>query len=159
MKNLVRTLLLVAAMIGYCGTTYAQKGNRQRITRDHLAEIQARHIAKELSMDDATAKKFIETYCQYLKELWALGPRISKQFSTDSSVITDEEAERVIKEHFARSQKILGIRQDYYNKYGQFLTQKQIQRMYELEKQMMKRLAKPRKDEKRNYDKQEGRTD
>lgn len=150
MKNLVRTLLLVTAMIAYCGTACAQKGKRQLITREQLAEMQARHIAEEMSMDDATAKKFIETYCQYQQELWALGPRISKQFSTDLSIITDEEAERAIKEHFARSQKILGIRQEYYNKYGLFLTQKQIQRMYELEKQMMKQLAKPRKDRKKD---------
>ena len=39
------------------------------------------------------------------------------------------------------SEKILDIRQKYYKKYSQFLTQQQIQRVYELERQMMKRFA------------------
>ena len=39
------------------------------------------------------------------------------------------------------SEKILNIRQKYYKKYSQFLTQQQIQRVYELERQMMKRFA------------------
>ena len=39
------------------------------------------------------------------------------------------------------SEKILNIRQKYYKKYSQFLTQQQIQRVYEIERQMMKRFA------------------
>ena len=39
------------------------------------------------------------------------------------------------------SEKILDIRQKYYKKYSQFLTQQQIQRVYEIEKNMMKRFA------------------
>ena len=37
------------------------------------------------------------------------------------------------------SEKILNIPQKYYKKYSQFLSQQQIQRVYELERQMMKR--------------------
>ena len=45
------------------------------------------------------------------------------------------------------SEKILNIRQKYYKKYSQFLTQQQIQRVYEIERQMRKRFAQkgPRK--------------
>ena len=39
------------------------------------------------------------------------------------------------------SEKILNIRQKYYKKYSQFLTQQQIQRVYEIERQMKKRFA------------------
>ena len=39
------------------------------------------------------------------------------------------------------SEKILDIRQKYYKKYSQFLTQQQIQRVYEIEKNMMRRFA------------------
>lgn len=40
------------------------------------------------------------------------------------------------------SEKILDIRQKYYKEYSKFMTQKQIQRVYEIEKNMMKRFAK-----------------
>lgn len=48
---------------------------------------------------------------------------------------------QVIQNRFDRSQKLLDIRKKYYDEYSKFLTQKQIERVYELEKQMMKRLS------------------
>ena len=60
---------------------------------------------------------------------------------------SDAQTEQEIKQRFEMSEKILNIRQKYYKKYSQFLTQQQIQRVYELERQMMKRFAQkgPRK--------------
>ena len=49
-----------------------------------------------------------------------------------------------MKERFAHSQKILNLREKYYGEYSKFLTQKQIQRVYQLERQMMQRLSKQR---------------
>ena len=42
------------------------------------------------------------------------------------------------------SEKILNIRQKYYKEYSKFMTQKQIQRVYEIEKNMMKRFSQHR---------------
>lgn len=56
--------------------------------------------------------------------------------------MSDEETEQVLKERFGHSQKILDLRQKYYAIYSKFLTQKQIRRVYELERQMMERLSK-----------------
>jgi hypothetical protein len=56
--------------------------------------------------------------------------------------MTDAEVEKSIKDQFDHSQKILTLRQEYYKKYSKFLTPKQIQRVYELEKQSMNRLSK-----------------
>ncbi|MBS7199078.1 MAG: hypothetical protein KH111_13215 [Bacteroidales bacterium] len=136
MKSFFRILLLIVTMATFCVSTYAQKGDRQRMTREQLAEVQAKYIAKELEMDDVATKQFIETFCQFQKEIWALGPRPKKDIST----CTDEEIEQAIKERFAHSQKILNLRQKYYEEYGKFLSQKQIGRVYELERKMMDRL-------------------
>ena len=56
--------------------------------------------------------------------------------------MTDAEAEKEIKARMERSQKILDLREKYYKEYSKFLTPKQIQRVYDLETQGMKRLAK-----------------
>lgn len=40
------------------------------------------------------------------------------------------------------SEKILNIRQKYYKEYSKFLTQTQIERVYEQERKIMKRYAK-----------------
>ena len=137
---IIRLLLLVVALTTVCGTISAQTG-KQRLTREQLAEVQAKHIAKEMAMDDATSQRFIDTFCQFQRDIWALGPR-PKRPKQPHSQMTDEETEQALKDRFAHSQKILDLRQKYYGIYSEFLTQKQIRRVYELERQMMDRLSK-----------------
>lgn len=138
MKRAFRLFLLTIAMVLCSGLTFAQHANnRQRLTREQLAEAQAEKIAKQLAFDDETTGKFITTFCNCQKEIWALGPRKRKP----QAKMTDAETEQALKEKFANSQKLLNIREKYYQEYSKFLTQLQIQRVYELEKQMMKRLA------------------
>ena len=107
------------------------------MSREQLAEKQAKYIASELALDDATTQKLINTYCDYQKEVWALGPKMKHQ----NASTTDAEAEQEIKARMERSQKILDLREKYYKEYRKFLSPKQIQRVYELEQQTMRRLA------------------
>lgn len=137
MKNILKLLFLAVSLAAFCGTVSAQS-NKQRLTREQLAEVQARHIAEEMAMDDATAERFTNTFCQFQREIWALGPRPKQP----RRQMTDEETEQALKERFAHSQKILDLRKKYYAIYSEFLTQKQIRRIYQLEKQMMERLFK-----------------
>lgn len=122
-KNIIRILLLVVAF-----TTISINGNaqndRQRMTREQVAETQAKYIAKKMSLDETTTKKYIDTYCQYQKEVWALGPR-----------------PKTVEERFDHSQKILNLRKKYYSKYKVFLTDGQIDQAYRLEREMMSRLG------------------
>lgn len=95
MRSIIKILLLAAYIATSC-MTQAQN-NRQQLTREQLAEVQAKHIAKETGMDDATSKRFINTYCDFQKEIWALNPkkeysiatwmkkRQDKPYKTDSS--------------------------------------------------------------------------
>ena len=137
MKNIIRLLLLAVALTAFSGAVSAQS-SKQRLSREQLAEVQAKHIAKEMAMDEATSQCFIETFCQFQRDIWALGPRPKKP----RSQMTDEETGQMLKARFAHSRKILDLRQKYFGIYSEFLTQKQIQRVYELERQMMGRLSK-----------------
>ena len=136
MKNTIRILLLIILLTAIGGTASAQS-SRQRLSREQLAEVQARHIADEMAMDDTTSQHFIETFCQFQREIWALGPR-PKHLNDQ---MTDEETEQALKARFAHSRKILDLRQKYYGIYSGFMTQGQIRQMYELERQMMERLS------------------
>ena len=136
MKSAFRTILFIIT-IAFCGVSaYAQKDNRQRMTREQLAETQAKYITKEMVMDDATAEKFVKAFCQFQKEVWALGPRPKR----DSSNRSEAETEQALEERFAHSQKILNLRKKYYIEYSKFLTPKQIEQVYKLEKEIMDRL-------------------
>ena len=139
MEKIIRTLLLAVMMTACCVTTNAQDKGKQRISREQLAETQARHIAQQLAFDDETTAKFVDTYSRCQKEVWSLAPR--KRGGKGASK-TDRETEKAIEERFDRSQKLLDIRKKYYKEYSKFLTPKQIQRVYSIEKNMMKRLGK-----------------
>lgn len=75
MKNIIKVVVLIVAMMASNANLYAQKVEQQRITREQLAETQAQFIANEMAMDDETTRQFVETFCQFQKEIWALGPR------------------------------------------------------------------------------------
>lgn len=139
MKRIIRMLFLAVVMAALCGTANAQKSEKQRMSREQLAEAQARHIARQLAFDDKTTAKFVDTYTRCQKEIWTLAPRNKDRRGTAK---TDAETEKAMKERFERSQKLLDIRKKYYKEYSEFLTPKQIQRVYSLEKSMMGRLGK-----------------
>ena len=145
MKKILGILMMVVTMMTVSTSVFAQAPNqKQRLSREQLAEKQAQYIAHDLGLDDMTCSKFIDTYTQCQKEVWALGPRPHHK---KGEVKTDAQTEQEIKQRFEMSEKILNIRQKYYKKYSQFLTQQQIQRVYEIERQMRKRFAQkgPRK--------------
>ena len=131
-------MVIAIALYTFSINLSAQTAQNQRISREELAEKQARHIAHELAFDDATTQKYIATYCAYQKEVWALGPR-GKNLRKGNT--TEAEAEQANKARFEQNQKILMLREKYYKEYSKFLTQKQIERAYTLERQMMRRLS------------------
>ena len=117
--------------------------------------MQCNQVVKALLLDDATAAKFTPVYMQYLKELSE--SRISNsrklkaketatpenvQKTEPKSIPTDAEVEKAIKDRFAQSRKILDIREKYYNEFRKFLSPKQIQKMYNMEKRIGDKMRK-----------------
>lgn len=137
MKNLLKINLMSVLVLAFCIMGTAQD-RQQRMSREQLAEKQAKHIAQELAFDEATTQRFVETFSAYQQEMWALGPKHKDEPTTD------EEAEQAIKERFERSQQILDLRRKYYEEYNKFLTPIQIQQVYKMERQVMNRLNKHR---------------
>ena len=137
MKNILNVMMLIIAItilnVNYLPHDPTQK---QRLTREQLSEKQAKYIANDLALDDETTARFINTYTQCQKEIWALGSRPRRDDNNN-----EEQIGQNIKKRFEMSEKILDIRQKYYKEYSKFLTQKQIQRVYKIEKNMMKRFA------------------
>lgn len=136
MKTVVKTIIAMSLALFVSMTLSAQPGGK-KLTREELAVKQAGYISRELAFDEETSKKFEETYCDFQRELWALGPSLGKQQSENPN-------EEEMKQRFERSQKILDLRRKYYAIYSTFLTQKQISRMYEIERDMMRRLSQPK---------------
>ncbi len=144
MKRTIRTIAILTVLVALDATASAQQKNtqqsdrQQRITREQLAEVEARHIAGELAFSDIATEKFIAAYCSYRKEIWELVPHQR----ADKKWMSEQENEDRIKQRFAMSEQLLGIRQKYYKEYSKFLTQTQISKVYEQERKLMNRHAK-----------------
>ena len=105
-------IVLVGAM-----TASAQTTSGQRLSRDELAVNQANYIAKELALDRTTTQKYVDTYCQYQRELWNLG------FASRA-----DNGQRL-----ERSQQILDLRKRYNMIYRGFLSEQQLDKAYKIE--------------------------
>ncbi len=145
-----RFMLLFAATLLTVTTIRAQvtaKGERpapqqQHKTPEQLDTMRGRHIASELAFDEETARRFTETYCQYHKELRDLQPERPRVKGDDGQ--TEEAIRQSILARFDLGRKMLDLREKYYTEYSRFLTQRQIRRVYELEREVNQRLGKAR---------------
>ena len=142
MRDAIKLWLWVIDMMPCASVMFAQDGSRQRISREELAQVQAKRIAKQLAFNEQKSKKLEEAYCQCQSEIWQLGPRLGKQASLQPADTTEAAVEQNLKQRFERSQKILDIREKYFTIYSAFLTPKQIEKVYMLEKEAMEQLAK-----------------
>ena len=127
MKHLMKIVLVAILSIASSTMAMAQKqdGDKKRLSREQLAEKMARNIAKKLAFTDAQTQKFVDAYSRQQKEIWALGVNKHPQN---------------VQERLDRSEKILSIRKKYYKEYDTFLSQEQVNRVYELEQRQMKQM-------------------
>ena len=146
-------VVLVALLLGSQMTLSAQnrdnKEKKQRPTQEQMMQMQTNQMVRALMLDDATAAKFTPIYEKYLKELrecrmmnFKARARKDADQSTEANtaketpkpVMTDAEIAKMLKDQFAQSRKMLDIREKYYNEFRKFLSPKQIQKMYNMEK-------------------------
>ena len=113
-----------------------QNGQKQRPTEEQMQQMQCNRVANELLLDNVTTAKFIPLYKNYLKELkecrQANQPEKKelKEGQTPKEELTDTEVEKRITGYFSQSRKMLDIKESYYKKFREFLSPKQIQKMY-----------------------------
>lgn len=137
MKNLLKINLMSVLVLVFYTMGIAQD-HHERMSREELADKQAKYIANKLAFDEATTLQFVKTFCAYQQEMWALGPK------HNAEPTNDEEAEQAIKERFECGQQILNLRQKYYEEYSKFLTPIQIQQVYKMERRVGEHLRQHR---------------
>lgn len=135
----LKVVLVAVSFMAFSATVNAQDSDKQRQSRGQMVETQAAHIAKDLALDDKVYGRFITTYVNYKKEMWATAPKRPKKRPEASE--SENQAAANMQRRFEQSQKVLDIRSKYYKEFSKFLSQKQIELMYDKERKMMKRLS------------------
>lgn len=145
MKTRKFFMVLVILFMGSQAVVFAQENRpeRKRMTREQMQEMQTNQLVKALALDDATAAKFTSVYKNYMDEMRATRDMGSRKKADDKATVdkqapkpvpTDAEVEAAIKARFAQSRKMLDVREKYYDEFRKFLSPKQIQKMYNQEK-------------------------
>lgn len=150
MKKTSKIIIALAMLLS--AVSMQAQDNKQRMSREQMTETQAKHIAADLNLSSSVYDKFVTTYVNYKKELWAIAPKKDKQKGKKKQSETDEEAAERMRQRFERSQKTLDIRDKYYKEFSKFLTQRQIEQMYDKERKMMQRFKKRHDDKAKRHD-------
>ena len=144
MKTKYFFVLMVAVLMGTQVMNAQNETNkrtdkrmRPRMTMEQLADKQAAKIVTDLGLDDKTAAKFTEVYKKYMKEL----DDVRKEFplygvkgmkaKAQASIPTDEEVDKMMRDRFKQSRKMLEVREKYYDEFRKFLSPKQVQTVYD----------------------------
>ena len=91
----LKVILIVTClflMAGSWSQAMAQHDENRHMKREQLAEAQAKHIAKGLGLDDDKTKRFVETFCECQKSMWALGAKYRRAHDAKQArELTEEE--------------------------------------------------------------------
>ena len=100
--------------------------------------MQSNKIIGELGLDDKTAAKFKDVYKKYMTEMNDLRTKnmpqkegVQPEGKKTPAMPTDAEVDKMMRERFAMSRKMLDIREKYYDEFRKFLAPKQVQKIFD----------------------------
>lgn len=150
MKTKYLLMMVVAVLMGTELVNAQQKDEkkpmRKRMTMEQMAEKQANKFVQELGLDDKTASKFTEVYKNYMAEQDEVRKEFVPDFLMQGKVEdrkdgkkakmkmeapTDEQVDKMMRDRFKQSRKMLDIREKYYEEFRKFLSPKQVQKVYD----------------------------
>ena len=136
----VATLMMALPVVAQQKTlTPEEKAQRQAVK----LENRCLQLASALALDDATTIKFVDAYKRYNNDMRAVRRqfKMHKPKKADMKAgepreeLTDAQVEENILARFAMSRAILDVREAYYKEFRTFMNPKQVQKLYQLEKQ------------------------
>lgn len=136
MKNLLFSLALFCAL--FCSVpAYAQKKGGDKAQK---TEVRSAHMATILGLNAANTERFKTLYAKCSSEIHAAHQKYGRIRPKKGEHLTDQQVKTNLERQFSLSQSILDIRKKYYAEYSKFLTPRQIERLYELEKKDAEKL-------------------
>ena len=138
------TALFIMALMPFDISAQGQKGKRpDRPKKEQIIEHQYNVAVRELMLDDEKTAKFKTTFYAYQKEFFAIVDKyIPKKKGKRPENETDTEIEKRLLNRFAMSREIVDVREKYYKQFRQFLTPRQVEKIFDLEKDKYQAIRK-----------------
>lgn len=138
MKKLLVVVALVASALVLNAQTpqggAAPKGKKE-FDPEKMAQFAAQKMSEELLLTDEAAAKFIPVYKQYKADFAAIVEKYRPKKGEVRAQHTDADVDAEIRAGFVKSQEILDLRVNYYEKFCKVLSARQIKQMYRVEKE------------------------
>jgi hypothetical protein len=155
---IMKKILFMAVAFLMVGSTLMaqpkQAGKQpQKLTEEQLSQKLATRMATNLQLDEDKTEKFVPIYVDYradLKKVWekyANQPAAKPQQGADKQKprqLSDEELEKMNANRFARSRATIDVEETYYKRFLTVLTQRQYEKMQQLEKMHLQRMKNER---------------
>lgn len=125
-RNMKKIIILLFLLSG-CAFAIQAQAQTERMKAIHMAAVR---IADRIGVQDPARSEFIQLYQAFKKETAAI---LSVKPAATGNAEDDIEAK--INADFEKSEKILSLRREYYQKFRTFLFPSQIQAMYDIEKE------------------------
>ncbi len=132
------TFMAIAVLLSVSLANAQPQQDREQKTPEERIEMQAARVASELMLGDSQAEKFIPIYKAYRLDQKAINEKYRmprRAENLQGTPLSDSEVDAKIRNGFAKSQAILDSRIAYYEKFLKVISPKQIQRVYDMEKE------------------------
>lgn len=132
MKKII-LVMLAALVMGSGMSAQAQddkKEKKQKKDRTEMLQKRASRLASELKLDDETTAWFTPLYVEYQDTLQAINrpkmPKKDGEKKSKKTELSDLEAYQLVEDVFAKSEKRVALQREYYKKFKEKLTAKQL---------------------------------
>lgn len=129
------TLILFGLSVSKVYATDSTAVNKQN--REVFVKRHAINTSNRLDIDSDKRSRFINIYSNYLNDLFDAS--VTNR-SNKNAKMTEEDYKRINEQSIDQAQKVANIRNKYYAKFKNILTQKQIYRLRQIEKRDLSRL-------------------
>lgn len=128
MKKLFSIIMMIAALT----FSVSAKGNKEnkhqeQVKKTHMEvniEQSARHMAKQLDLDEKATEKFIPLYKSYREDKKSVMQKYAEKHK-NTQLMTDEDIAKSNKNSFAEKREMLDLEESYYKKFTKIMNERQ----------------------------------
>lgn len=132
-----KNFIIAAALLLLAGATAFSQENRKedkKLSPEQKLEMKANRMAGKLLLSDEETAKFTPVFKEYIKSDRAIKAKYRPEDRKKAN-LTNSEIDASIRKEFKKSQEILDLRVEYYEKFSKVLSARQIREMYKIEQE------------------------
>ena len=136
--------MMISALLLFVAMTAGAQGSKQEAINEKFFDAKVSELVYRLDMTDEQKTKFTPIYRRYCEEMratWGTMQRPQKGQKPQ----TDEEKLARTKQKMERQQKAQSVRLKYVDEFAKVLTAQQVNRFFEVESKIQKKLMDRRK--------------